>query len=93
MKMLTQDEAARRLGVSQSTIKRLRLDGKLTYIPGRPVLIDQADLDAYTAVKAEADAKKKVQNTETPAELARRIWIVRRVHASMKAKSRTKQKS
>lgn len=93
MRLLTQEEVAERLRVSQSTIKRLRLDGKLAYVPGRPILIDQADLDAYIATKAEIDANRKVQHIETPAELARRVWIVRRAHAALKAKSTAKLKS
>lgn len=92
MKMLTQGEVANRLGVSQTTVKRLRLDGKLIYIPGRPILIDQADLDTYIATKAEIDTKMRSQHIETPSELARRLWIVRRAHAAMKAKSAAKQK-
>jgi excisionase family DNA binding protein len=90
VKLITQDEAAKRLGVSSSTVKRLRIDGKLTYIPGRPVLIDEADLEKYIAAKAEADAKKADALIETPAQRARRVWIVRRAHLLTKAKFRDK---
>lgn len=90
MKLITQDEAARRLGVSSSTVKRLRIDGKITYIPGRPVLIDEADLEKYTTAKAEAAAKRAEALIETPAERARRAWIVRRAHLLTKAKFRDK---
>ncbi len=86
MKLITQEEAARRLGVSPSTVKRLRISGRLAYIPGRPVLIDEADLEEYVAAKAEADAKKLAKHIETPSERARRHWIVRRAHLLMKIK-------
>ena len=79
-----------RLGVSPSTVKRLRISGHLAYIPGRPVLIDEADLEAYAAAKAGADAKKVAKHIETPAERARRHWIVRRAHLLMKIKNRGK---
>lgn len=47
MKFLTEPEAAEILRCSTSKIKRLRLGGVLPYYPGRPVLIDEADLQAY----------------------------------------------
>lgn len=43
-KLLTEAEAAERLRCSTSKIKRIRQAGLLTYIPGRPLLIDEADL-------------------------------------------------
>lgn len=49
MKFLTEPEVAQILRCSTSKIKRLRLGGKLAYIPGRPVLISEADLDEYLA--------------------------------------------
>ncbi|OLP52618.1 hypothetical protein BJF92_14465 [Rhizobium rhizosphaerae] len=45
--MLTEPEVAERLRCSTSKIKRLRFAGKLDYLPGRPVLIDERDLDAF----------------------------------------------
>lgn len=45
--LLTEREVANRLRRSLNAITRLRLSGKLAYIPGRPVLIDEADLAAY----------------------------------------------
>ncbi|MGN7869409.1 helix-turn-helix domain-containing protein [Paracoccus sp. 22332] len=47
MKLLTEAEAAEIMRCSTSKIKRLRLGGVLPYYPGRPVLIDEADLQAY----------------------------------------------
>lgn len=47
MKFLTEAEAAEILRCSTSKIKRLRLGGELSYIPGRPVLIAETDLLAY----------------------------------------------
>lgn len=45
--LLTEKEVSERLRCSTSKIKRLRLDGKLAYLPGRPVLIREEDLNAY----------------------------------------------
>lgn len=45
--LLTEPEVAERLRCSVSKVKRLRLGGRLTYIPGRPVLVAEADLDDY----------------------------------------------
>jgi hypothetical protein len=46
-RFLTEPEAAKVLRKSTSTIKRLRLGGHLSYLPGRPVLIAAADLETY----------------------------------------------
>jgi hypothetical protein len=43
-KLLTEPEVAERLRCSTSKIKRIRQAGLLAYIPGRPLLIDEADL-------------------------------------------------
>ena len=45
--MLTEPEVAEILRCSTSKVKRLRLGGKLAYLPGRPVLVSRADLAAY----------------------------------------------
>ncbi|WP_148934662.1 helix-turn-helix domain-containing protein, partial [Escherichia coli] len=45
--LLTQEEAADRLRCSVWTVKRLRLTGKLKYIPGRPNLIRVDDIDEF----------------------------------------------
>ncbi|ESX21412.1 helix-turn-helix domain-containing protein [Mesorhizobium sp. LSJC264A00] len=42
--LLTQDEVAKRLRCSTQKVKRLRISGQMAYIPGRPVLIEEADL-------------------------------------------------
>lgn len=47
MNLLTQEEAARLLRCSISKVERLRRDGALPYIPGRPVKVELADLLAY----------------------------------------------
>ncbi len=89
MIFMTESQAAQRLGCSTSTVKRLRLSGKLSYIPGRPVLIDEADLEAYLLARSQADAEKLAKRAETPAESARRIWIIRRARLLAKMKHRT----
>jgi excisionase family DNA binding protein len=47
IRLLTQQEVAAVLRVSERTVARLRADGKLPAIPGRPVKIDERDLFAY----------------------------------------------
>lgn len=45
--LVTQAEAAERLCVSLSTLRRLRKGGELRFIPGRPVKVPLEDIDAY----------------------------------------------
>ncbi len=45
--LLTQNQVAARLRCSLSKVAALRRTGLLKYLPGRPVLIDDADLDRY----------------------------------------------
>ncbi len=47
--MMLEIEASALLRRSRSHVKRLRLERKLGYYPGRPVLISQSDLEAYVA--------------------------------------------
>jgi len=44
-RLLTEEEAATILRRSIGAVKRLRLSGMLAYIPGRPPMIDSADLE------------------------------------------------
>src|SRR5467141_2850487 len=48
-KLWLQAEAAALLRRSSAQVKRLRLERKLGYIPGRPVTIMQQDLEIYVA--------------------------------------------
>jgi hypothetical protein len=48
-KLLLEAEAAALLRRSCGHVKRLRLERKLGYIPGRPVTIDEKDLEIYVA--------------------------------------------
>lgn len=83
---LTENEVAARLRCSASKVKRLRLDGKLAYFKGRPVLIDEADVDAYLEslrIRAEQKAaisapkEKPKAMRESPAARAMRVWMRR----------------
>lgn len=95
-KLLTQDEVAEILGCSVSKIRRLRQTGRLAYIPGRPVLIDEADLAQYqealkrAALPPKAEKKKEefVHPQQSPAKLARLIWLARQNSAHERAKRR-----
>jgi excisionase family DNA binding protein len=85
-KLLTQDEVAEILECSVSTIRRLRQTRRLAYIPGRPVLIDEVDLAAYKETLrredpppiAEKDKDGYVRPPQSPAALARLIWLARK---------------
>jgi hypothetical protein len=55
-RFLTEPEAAEILRCSTTKVKRLRLSGQLAYLPGRPVLIDEADLAAFI------EGQKRVAN-------------------------------
>jgi len=46
-KLLTQQEVAEILRRDVKSEQRLRAKGELGYLPGRPVMIPQAELDAY----------------------------------------------
>jgi len=93
-KLLTQDEVAKILDCSVSKIRRLRQTRRLAYIPGRPVLVDEADLAAYQETLrredpppiAEKDKGGYLRPPESPAALARRIWLARQNYQHAKNK-------
>ncbi|MBY5831907.1 helix-turn-helix domain-containing protein [Rhizobium leguminosarum] len=64
MKLITEQEAASILRCSTEKVKRLRLSGRLPYIPGRPVKIDEADLLAFI----EASKKRGPSSADAVAE-------------------------
>lgn len=65
MKLMMEAEVAAVLRCSREKVKRLRFSGKLPYIPGRPVLIDETDLLAYIeASKREVQAKAQAADTK-----------------------------
>lgn len=51
--LLTRQDAARRLSISLTTLKRLMREGAIAYIrlPGRAVRFTAADLDAFVAAQ------------------------------------------
>jgi excisionase family DNA binding protein len=93
-KLLTEPEVAEILRCSTRTVARLREAGKLPYIPGRPVLIDEADLLVYIeSVKKAVDPEPKAepgtpeyqkQINEEGYRLARKIWLKRKLRALAK---------
>ena len=101
-KLLLQSEVAQRLGCSTTTVKRLRLSGELPYIPGRPVKIDEKDLDAYLESahrqRSQAAKGRQVEPTgarstaESSATRALRIWMARQVREQMKAAEQASSK-
>ncbi|MAN78366.1 MAG: DNA-binding protein [Rhizobiales bacterium] len=87
VELLTEPEVAHMLRCSTSKIKRLRLSGKLAYLPGRPLYVEyQAVIDYINA--ARVPAKYKAVDPTTPsgnAEMERRsreearAWAIRKV--------------
>ncbi len=81
--LLTQAETAERLQCSVATVKRLRKAGKLSYLPGKPVLIDEQDVFRFLAEKAakkeERAAKRRAAAAPiSPQEWARRAIVLQR---------------
>jgi excisionase family DNA binding protein len=97
LKLLTEPEAAKILRCSPYTVARIRKAGKLPYIPGRPVLIDEADFLAYiesrklTATEREPEPEPgsgtpeyyQRLNAEAQAT-ARQIWFKERMKKLVK---------
>ncbi|SFK86033.1 helix-turn-helix domain-containing protein [Methylorubrum salsuginis] len=50
-KLLTEAEVAERLNCSVARIRKLRAAGRLAFLPGRPVLITEADFEAFVVTE------------------------------------------
>ncbi len=83
-KFLTEPEVAEVLRCSTSKIKRLRLSGRLAYLPGRPVLIAEEALQAWiaSATRASGEQPAGAERPRTPAQAeaqarhrARERWL------------------
>lgn len=81
IKLLTEAEAAKLLRCTRSKIKQLVLEGKLPHLPGPPVLIDEADLEAYVQnekrIMPGSGGLTKAKYDEV-CKLARRVWLQHR---------------
>lgn len=95
--LLTQKEVAVILRKSESVVARLRASGKLAYIPGRPVLIDRADLEAYldaertiaaAKVAAKEEEKSRKPTYEEISLRAKRKFFQHQKRASTLTKAR-----
>lgn len=91
--LLTEAEVAERLRCSTSKVKRLRLSGKLAYLPGRPVLVDEADLAAYLdSVKRQGEERQakaeagKPDECQAAAARARETWLLRQMREKTRRK-------
>lgn len=83
-KFLLEAEVAERLGRSVSTVRRLRLTGRLAYIPGRPVLIDESDLKTFIASQTAnrqmaGGATANIAGSPKTARRARQKWLARKL--------------
>jgi hypothetical protein len=84
---LTEREVADRLRCSLPKVKRLRLTGKLTYLPGRPPLIDEEDLAAYIALAKRSSEppppptpeEAKAERAADARQWARMAWLKRQM--------------
>ncbi|MFI5411580.1 helix-turn-helix domain-containing protein [Kaistia sp. UC242_56] len=99
MALITEAEVAVILRCSRSKVKRLRLTGQLIYLVGRPVLVDEADLQAYMdevkSRKAAQEPPKPVKIEPTPEQLhqeglrqarirAQTVWMRRKINSKGK---------
>lgn len=68
--LITAAEAARRLGCSERTLRRLRKAGEIRYLPGKgrgKVMVLEEDLDRYIKEKAEWEEKQNRQELKRTA--------------------------
>lgn len=85
LKLLTEDEAATVLRCSVSKIRRLRRTKQLPSIPGRPVLIDEADLSFYVECrKRQATKADKSARSNDEIALRARQKAIRTLMGKMK---------
>lgn len=95
-RFLTEAEVAEELRRSIGTVRRLRQTGHLPFIPGRPVMIERTDLEAWIAgQKAVAAAATEKARHDTrpfpelsPAEqvASARSWVLRKKQKAPRAK-------
>lgn len=92
MTLHTDAEVAEMLRCSPSKVKRLRLAGKIRYIPGRPALIEMDDLNLYKeqakcriqhptsndTTTAHITSTGRKAGLESASALARRLWLRRK---------------
>lgn len=75
--LMSELEVAEVLRCSSTKIKRLRLSGEISYLPGPPVLIAREDLDAFIERrKIKATAEVAAKGAEESRESAR-AWAIR----------------
>ena len=80
MKLITEVEAAEILRCGTDKIKRLRLGGKLPYVLGRPVKIDEADLLAFIeASKKRALPTEPGPDPKADADASARAWALKAI--------------
>ncbi len=101
--LLTDQQAADRMGWSRLKVQRLRLAGKLPYFPGRPALIDAADLADVEPAEArrreQLELDRERENVARAAQYAeeelnrrvRRSWLRRRIRAERKIEEHNKR--
>ena len=75
-RFLTEPEVAEILRCSTSRVKRLRLSGRLSYLPGRPLLISESALNAFIAAEPRvATSPMPMPIEESPAKTTREQQI------------------
>jgi hypothetical protein len=75
-KLLTQDEVAVILKCKSGKVAKLRKFGQLAYLPGRPVKIEEKELQRYLDDERARKQKPKLSQAEATALLqeAARVW-------------------
>ena len=69
MNLVTQEEAAAILRRSIGTIYRLRREGLIPFVPGRPVMIDLADIEKLKITTKWPDTKNPLTSLPTRADI------------------------
>lgn len=73
IRLLTQSEVAVKIGKSESVVRSLRVKSLISYLPGKPILFEECDVDAYIAAREAAIHAKKAPYTPGTPEFQQRI--------------------
>lgn len=85
--LLTEAEVAERLRCSVARVRKLRAAGRLAYLPGRPILVTEADFAAFVetercqrrsksrSVSASSEASEPKVAGLTAEQRGRLIWL------------------
>ena len=93
IRLLTQSEVAVKIGKSESVVRSLRTKSLISYLPGKPVLFEECDVDAYIAARDAAKYAKKAPYIVGTPEYKQRIAKEQfmRIHMDMFVRRRRQE--